>query len=141
MSNNIYPHLAQQNAMSLAEVQRYKSQALERKAQLEALKAQSGKAWTTELQDELDEVVLFLVDVAEVEEATKPEANRYKVPASERHLFHVQLVHGRRFNSFTGKEESYPYIQKFTRSEWNLFKENCANLGYIVLAILHEPSK
>lgn len=127
--------------MSPAEVRRHKEQALERKAQLEALKAQSGDAWTTELQDELDELAMFLVDVSEVEEATKPKANRYNVPASERHLFHVQLVHGRRFNPRTGKEESYPYIQKFTRSEWNLFKENCTNLGYIIIAILHEPTK
>ena len=58
--------LQQLQSHSLEEVKAYKKEAQKRKAELEALKAKGGKAWTPALQEELDDVALFLVDVDDV---------------------------------------------------------------------------
>lgn len=138
--------LQQLQALSLNEVKVYKKQAETRKAELEALKAKGDKAWTDELQDELNEVTLFLVDVddaLEEKKAAKKTAKTEEVsyvpkPGTEE-MVHVRLVHGRRFNPFTGKEESAPFVQLFTFSEWQLFKKNFRGLGYTVMEALHDP--
>lgn len=39
----------------------------------------------------------------------------------------------------TGKEISKPYTQLFTYSEWQLFKNNFASLGYTIMKVLHDP--
>lgn len=144
--------LQQLQTLSLDEVKAYKKKAEARKAELEALKAKGGTSWAEELQDELNEVALFLVDVDDVieeKEATKKtvkgkkqaeakEAAYTPKPGTES-MVHVRLVHGRRFNPFTGKEESAPFIQLFTFSEWQLFKKNFRGLGYTVMEALHDP--
>ena len=138
--------LQQLQALSLNEVRVYKKQAETRKAELEALKAKGDKAWTDELQDELNEVTLFLVDVDDALEEKKvakktaktEEASYVPKPGTEG-MVHVRLVHGRRFNPFTGKEESIPFVQLFTFSEWQLFKKNFRGLGYTVMEALHDP--
>ena len=66
--------LQQLRALSLEDVKSYKKKAVERKAELEAAKAKGGKAWTSDLQEELDEVVLFLVDVDDTIEEKQKEA-------------------------------------------------------------------
>jgi len=111
---------------------------LAHKAELEELKAQKGK-WTDELQDELDELIVTLVDVDEAIEAV-PKVATYVAPKGEESMVHLELVYGRRFDSNTGKELSTPFIQKFTRSEWALFKNNFGRLGYVIKAVKHDPT-
>ena len=121
-----------------------------RKAALEAAKAKGGEAWTSKLQEELDNAVLALVDVEEIYnekvETTKllPEQKTASKDAyvpekgTEKHV-HVRLIRGRRFNPNTGKEVSRPYVQVFTFGEWQLFKKNHRSLGYIIVEALHDP--
>lgn len=136
--------LQQLQSHSLEEVKAYKEEAQKRKNELEALKTKGSKAWTPELQEELDDVVLFLVDVDDViEEKTTSEKTATKTsynpaPGTEK-MVHLSLVRGRRFNPLTGKEESKAFTQLFTFAEWQLFKKNYKNLGYTVIAALHDP--
>lgn len=131
--------LQQLQSRSLEEVKTYKKEAQTRKAELEALKARGGKAWTPELQEELDDVVLFLVDVDDVIEEKAAKAPSYKPAPGTEKMVHLSLVQGRRFNQLTGKEESKVFTQLFTFAEWQLFKKNYKNLGYTVMAALHDP--
>ena len=50
-----------------------KAEAEKRQKELEQLKAKGGKDWTIDLQDELNEVTLFLVDVEELIETKEDE--------------------------------------------------------------------
>lgn len=135
--------LQQLQGHSLEEVKAYKKQAVARKAELEALKAKGGKAWTDELQDELNDVALFLVDIDDVIEEkaakAKTEKSTYVPSPGTEKMVHLSLVHGRRFNPLTGKEESAPFTQLFTFAEWQLFKENFKGLGYTIMEALHDP--
>ena len=136
--------IQQLQALSLEDVKSYKKKAVERKAELEAAKAKGGKAWTSDLQEELDEVVLFLVDVDDAieekqNEATSTAENQYVVKPGTEKMVHLSLVRGRRFNSLTGKEESKVFTQLFTFAEWQLFKNNFKGLGYTIMAALHDP--
>ena len=136
--------LQQLQALSLEDVKFYKKKAVERKAELEAAKAKGGKAWTSDLQEELDEVVLFLVDVDDVIEekssASKTQAKGgYTPKPGTEKMVHLSLVRGRRFNPLTGKEESKAFTQLFTFAEWKLFKNNFKGLGYTIMAALHDP--
>ena len=136
--------LQQLQALSLEDVKSYKKKAVERKAELEAAKAKGGKAWTSDLQEELDEVVLFLVDVDDIIEekssASKTQAKSgYTPKPGTEKMVHLSLVRGRRFNPLTGKEESKVFTQLFTFAEWQLFKNNFKGLGYTIMAALHDP--
>lgn len=136
--------LQQLQALSLEDVKSYKKKAVERKAELEAAKAKGGKAWTSDLQEELDEVVLFLVDVDDIieekqKEATSTTKNEYVIKPGTEKMVHLSIVRGRRFNPMTGKEESPVYTQMFTFAEWQLFKKTYKGLGYTIMAALHDP--
>lgn len=136
--------LQQLQALSLEDVKSYKKNAVERKAELEAAKAKGGKAWTSDLQEELDEVVLFLVDVDDIieekqKEATSITKNEYVIKPGTEKMVHLSIVRGRRFNPMTGKEESPAFTQMFTFAEWQLFKNNFKGLGYTIMAALHDP--
>lgn len=136
--------LQQLQALSLEDVKSYKKKAVERKAELEAAKAKGGKAWTSDLQEELDEVVLFLVDVDDVieekqKEATSTTKNEYVIKPGTEKMVHLSIVRGRRFNPMIGKEESPAYTQMFTFAEWQLFKKTYKGLGYTIMAALHDP--
>lgn len=136
--------IQQLQALSLEDVKSYKKKAVERKAELEAAKAKGGKAWTSDLQEELDEVVLFLVDIDDAieekqNEATSTAENQYVVKPGTEKMVHLSLVRGRRFNPLTGKEESPAYTQMFTFAEWQLFKKTYKGLGYTIMAALHDP--
>lgn len=136
--------LQQLQALSLEDVKSYKKKAVERKAELEAAKAKGGKAWTSDLQEELDEVVLFLVDVDDIieekqKEATSTTKNEYVIKPGTEKMVHLSLVRGRRFNPLTGEEESKVFTQLFTFAEWQLFKNNFKGLGYTIMAALHDP--
>lgn len=136
--------LQQLQALSLEDVKSYKKKAVERKAELEAAKAKGGKAWTSDLQEELDEVVLFLVDVDDIIEEkssaskTQAKSDYTPKPGTEK-MVHLSLVRGRRFNPLTGEEESKAFTQLFTFAEWQLFKNNFKGLGYTIMAALHDP--
>lgn len=134
----------QLQALSLEDVKSYKKKAVECKAELEAAKAKGGKAWTSDLQEELDEVVLFLVDVDDIieekqKEATSTTKNEYVIKPGTEKMVHLSIVRGRRFNPMTGKEESPAYTQMFTFAEWQLFKKTYKGLGYTIMAALHDP--
>lgn len=139
--------LQQLQSHSLEEVKTYKNEAQKRKAELEALKAKGGEEWTPELQEELDDVALFLVDIDDaIEEKaasaggeTTTKTTSYNPEPGTENMVHLSLVRGRRFNPLTGKEESKVFTQLFTFAEWQLFKKNYKNLGYTVMAALHDP--
>lgn len=143
----MFQNLQQLKAHSLEEIRAYKEDATKRKAELEGLKAKGGKAWTDELQEELEEAVLFLVDVdevieeklAETSQKIEAEAFSYVPQKGTEKMVHLSIVQGRRFNPMTGKEESMPYTQLFTFPEWQLFKKHFRSLGYSILAVLHDP--
>lgn len=132
--------LQQLQALSLDKLNTYKSQANARKVELEKLKTKGDKAWNDELQSELNDVVLFLVDIDDTIEtkATKVKSSYIPKPGTE-DMVHVSIVYGRRFNPLTGSEESTPFTQMFTFAEWQLFKKNFRTLGYTIMAALHDP--
>lgn len=133
--------LQQLQSLSLKEVKAYKKEAQKRKAELEALKAKGNETWTTALQEELDDLALFLVDVDDVieEKTIKAGEETYTPAPGTENMVHLSLVQGRRFNPLTGKEESKVFTQIFTFAEWQLFKKNYGNLGYTVMSVLHDP--
>lgn len=139
----MYQNLQQLKSHSLEEIKAYKEDAIKTKAELEAAKAKGGKAWTEKQQEELDEVVLFLVDVDEVIEeklaAAETEKPSYVPKKGTEKMVHLLIVRGRRFNPMTGKEESNPYPQMFTFPEWQLFKKHFRSLGYSIMEVLHDP--
>lgn len=130
-------------SLELKEVEALKTKAEARKAELGALKAKGGKDWTPDMQEELDDIVLFLVDADEVIEAkTKEQSSESEIYTPKKgteKMVHISIVRGRRFNPNTGKEESKPYAQMFTFSEWQLFKKSFKNLGYVITDVLHDP--
>ena len=132
--------LQQLQALSLDKLNTYKSQANARKVELEKLKAKGDKAWNDELQSELNDVVLFLVDIDDTIETKVTKVKSSYIPKSgTEDMVHVSIVYGRRFNPLTGSEESTPFIQMFTFAEWQLFKKNFRTLGYTIMAALHDP--
>lgn len=133
--------LPQLQAMSLEDVEKYKQEALVRKAELEAAKQKGGKDWLPELQNELNDLVVFLVDLDEVIEQKAAETNesKYVPEKGTEKMVHLSIVQGRRFSPTTGKELSKPYAQKFTFAEWQLFKKNFKGLGYSIINVLHDP--
>lgn len=121
--------------MSLQEIQAHKQEVLRRKAELEALKTKGGKAWTDALQDELNDLVVYMVDVDDVVD----EKAKNRVPKGTENMVHLSIVHGHRFNPNTGKEISKPYTQMFTYGEWQLFKAHFHGLGYAIIEVIHDP--
>lgn len=132
----------QLQSRSLEEVKAYKQEVQKRKAELEALKAKGGEAWTSKKQEELDDAVLFLVDIDDVIEKKTASINEkapYTPAPGTENMVHLSLVRGRRFNPLTGKEESKAFTQLFSFPEWQLFKKNYKGLGYAIVAALHDP--
>jgi hypothetical protein len=142
----MYQNLQQLKTLSYEELKVHKKNAGETKAELEALKTKGGKAWTQELQEKLNEVTLFLVDLEEAMEEkealeveeTEPKGSYVPQKGTEK-MVHLSIVQGRRFNPMSGKEESAPYIQMFTYPEWQLFKKHFRSLGYFIMSVLHDP--
>ena len=138
---------------SLTEVAEIRATALAEKVKLENQK-KSGKGWTEEKQDELDEVVGFIVDLDEyIAERSKVEkeagenaekeagetTEKYEVAeGTEKHV-HLLITRGRKFDPNTGEEISKKYVQLFTFAEWQLFKKSFKGLGYTILKALHDP--
>lgn len=139
--------LQQLQAYSLEDVNAFKERATARKGELEAAKAIGGEAWTSEMQDELNEIAIFLVDVEDcIDEKTAGEAEKempsklesYIPKPGTEDMVHLKLIKGKRYNPNTGEEISKPHPQIFTFSEWQLFKKNFAGLGYVIVEVLHD---
>ena len=132
----------QLQSKSRKELMEIKAESEKRQKALEQLKAKGGKDWTIDLQDELNEVTLFLVDVEELIETKEdePEAlTEYTPKKGTEKLVHAKISKGRRFDPNTGKELTKPYIQMFTYGEWKLFQQNHKSIGFVVLEVLHNP--
>lgn len=131
------------------------------KAKLIEAKRETPDKFTEKHQAKLDKVTEDIVDLEEqIELAPEeaPEEASEKVPEKAPEVtkekkadayvpkkgtedcVHLSIVRGRRFNPNTGKEESLPYNQIFTRGEFALFKANAKLLGYSVLKVLHDPT-
>ena len=131
--------LEQLESMNAKEILAYKKAVTQRKTELEKLKAAGGDSWNKELQDELGEITLALVDIEELLANKSAKNAAYVVEPGTEKMLHLRIVRGRRYNPNTGKEESKSYIQKFTFSEWQLFKNNHVSLGYHIVEVLHDP--
>lgn len=107
------------------------------KKSLTAAKSEK-KSFTSEMQEELDELALHLVDVNELV-TEKSKVLAYKVPINEENLIHLQIISGFRYNPNTGEEETKPSIKKFTYGEYQVFKANYKLLGYTIVKVLHDP--
>lgn len=108
------------------------------KAKLEAIQAKQPEKWTEQLQAKLDETIGEIADIDE-EIAESTGESEYTPAKGTEELVHLSIIHGRRFNPMTGREESMPYVQMFTYGEFLLFKKNANLLGYSVLKVLHDP--
>lgn len=125
----------------LSQLQSQLSDIAKRKAELIELKA-NKKAWTKELQEELDDLAATEVDLKDKVETMAAElgVKAATVPEGSEHLIHLLISKGRRFSPITGKDETLPYLQTFTLSEFRLFKDNAKLLGYHVLKVIHDPT-
>ena len=135
-------NLQQLQSKSRKELMEIKADAEKRQKELEQLKAKGGKDWTIDLQDELNEVTLFLVDVEELIETKEDEpaaSTEYVPKKGTEKLVHAKISKGRRFDPTTGEEITKPYIQMFTYGEWKLFQQNHKSIGFVVLEVLHNP--
>ena len=87
---------------------------------------------------EQEEQEKFNPQVSKQEEQEHQESN-YTPNEDEKHLFHVELEKPL-FSQSTGKRVSVPYVQKFTKAEYNQLvgkksekdKSNAEMLGYTV---------
>lgn len=125
--------------MSKQELTTIKKKLEARKKELEALKKAGGDKWNDTLQQELDNAVMTIVDIDEELETAPDEKDIYKPEAGTEGLIHLEIVKGAKFSPTTGKLISKPYVQLFSRSEWDLFKNNFAALGYTISKVLHDP--
>lgn len=70
----------------------------------------------------------------------KIDADNYKVPAGEEHLYHVK-IEVKKFNSDSGARMSRPRIQKFGAKEYDTtVKNDLVRQGY-TLDVLHNPTE
>lgn len=135
-------NLQQLQSKSRKELMEIKAEAEKQQKELGQLKAKGGKDWTADLQDELNEVTLFLVDVEELIETKEDEpaaSTEYVPKKGTEKLVHAKISKGRRFDPTTGEEITKPYIQMFTYGEWKLFQQNHKSIGFVVLEVLHNP--
>ena len=73
-------------------------------------------------------------------EILKIDADNYKVPAGEEHLYHVK-IEVKKFNPESGARMSRPRIQKFGAKEYDTtVKNDLVRQGY-TLDVLHNPTE
>ena len=73
------------------------------------------------------------------EEKTEEQPGSYKPARGTERMVHLELTRGRKFDPNTGKPVAKPYVQVFTYSEWQLFKQNFKALGFSIDRVLHDP--
>lgn len=121
------------------------------KEQLLQAKTANAKTFTKEQQKRLDEVAEAVIDLEEqialapeetpAKESTTATNGKYVVPKGTEKMVHIKVVSGNRYNPKTGKEVNVPVARMFTYGEWQLFKKNFKQLGYIITEVLHDPYK
>jgi hypothetical protein len=119
-------------------------------SKLQTKKEKSGL--TAEEQTSLEETAGRIFDIEEEleviakteadEAAAKTETNNdgYVPAEDEKHLVHCHVIHGKRFDSETGKEVSIPFIQKYSVQEFSAIERSAPTLGYAI-TVLYTPSK
>ena len=92
------------------------------------------------IASELDRVDgLILQATEQPEEKTDEQPGSYKPARGTERMVHLELTRGRKFDPNTGKPVAKPYVQVFTYSEWQLFKQNFKALGFSIDRVLHDP--
>lgn len=136
----------------MEQLKELKARQIQRKNALENVK-KAKKGLTAEQQEELNSIAMYLVDIDEAIESKSAQSgqpaqeqgqdavkeNEYVPAPGTEKLVHVKIVRGRRFNPNTGAEETQPYVQKFTKGEWRLFKKHHKKLGYSIIEIMYNP--
>ena len=106
---------------------------------MELLRLKSDDKLTDKQQEQLNDIAVKLVDLDE--EIEKLSSNsKYEVPKGTENHVHLSIVRGNRFSAKTGKEVNPPYVQIFSRGEFEVFKQSFKNLGYTVVSVLHDPT-
>lgn len=106
---------------------------------MELLQLKSDDKLTNKQQEQLNDIAVKLVDLDE--EIEKLSNNSmYEVPKGTENHVHLSIVRGNRFSAKTGKEVNPPYVQIFSRGEFEVFKQSFKNLGYTVVSVLHDPT-
>jgi hypothetical protein len=80
-----------------------------------------------------------MMEAAIAENANLTAEEGYVCPKGKEKLVHLLLQEGKKYSSTTGKMIAGPFVQYFTRSEFQLFKLSYKNLGYSVLKVLYDP--
>ena len=106
----------------------------------ELLKLKSDDKLTDKQQEQLNDIAVKLVDIEEEIEKTLSKSSEYEVPKGTENHVHLSIVRGNRFSARTGKEINPPYVQIFSRGEFEVFKQSFKNLGYTVVSVLHDPT-
>jgi hypothetical protein len=128
---------------------------LKRKAEIDAIREKGGNGWTDELQKELENVANNITElesaevglqaaVAKLEKAVEKETDvvseaGYVCPTGKEKMVHLLLQEGKRYSATTGKLIAEPFVQYFSRAEFELFKNSYKNLGFSVLKVLYDP--
>ena len=115
------------------------------KEQLEAKKAEllelkNDDKLTDKQQEQLNDIAIKLVDIDEEIEKFSSKNSEYEVPKGTENHIHISIVRGNRFSAKTGKETNPPYVQIFSRGEFEVFKQSFKNLGYTIVSVLHDPT-
>lgn len=105
----------------------------------ELLKLKSDDKLTDKQQEQLNDIAVKLVDIEEEIEKLSNNS-KYEVPKGTENHVHLSIVRGNRFSAKTGKEVNPPYVQIFSRGEFEVFKQSFKNLGYTVVSVLHDPT-
>lgn len=106
---------------------------------MELLQLKSDDKLTDKQQEQLNDIAVKLVDLDEEIEKFSSN-NKYEVPKGTENHVHLSIVRGNRFSAKTGKEVNPPYVQIFSRGEFEVFKQSFKNLGYTVVSVLHDPT-
>lgn len=113
--------------MTKQEYLQIKSKLEARKAELLEIKKAGGKSWTESLQEELDNIAMSIADVEDKIDAipatAKDELSAYKPAEGTEKMVHLSIVHGRRFNSMTGKKS-----QSLTHSCLLIVNGSCSRI-------------
>ena len=106
---------------------------------MELLKLKNDDKLTDKQQEQLNDIAVRLVDLDEEIEKLSSDS-KYEVPKGTENHVHLSIVRGNRFSAKTGKEVNLPYVQIFSRGEFEVFKQSFKNLGYTIVSVLHDPT-
>lgn len=148
--------LAQLRGKTAVELNAVMADVMSRHKELSSLKSKGSKEWTKALQEELDDLTLFIVDLTDLiamteqhekykafiqvnEEAIKKSS--YIVSPGTENMVHLELMKGHKFDPNTGKEISKTFVQIFSYNEYQIFLKHHVSLGYKIINELYNPFK